>query len=563
MRKNERSSLVFLIVVVCCFFISGKNHVFAVGAFPGAEGFGAETSGGRGGKAYLIDTLEDGTNLTGKTTLRDCTQDTRSYGKRTCIFHIGGTITITSALTITKPDITIAGETAPGGGIAIKGSGSAGSVITLDHTQNVILRYLRLRSGPTDDKAGTLEIFGSWNVIADHLSISWSIDENLAIMNSRNVTIQNSIVSEPLDCSVHYEGCHSKNFFGYYRIASNKETSDLDEIFENISVYNNLIAHAGDRNPRFRREETSKIKDRNIDVVNNVIYNFKGATSIESEYVNLVNNVYKYGPDSGSATAISTEGGNTYIAGNTGDGKATTATGDISSPNSFIKSSVLSAQAAYTKVLETAGATLPYRDPVDQRIIYEVTNTKGGIIDVPGEKLCNIAINGQNIIKNACPNSQKSRKFPTTQDYQAAGVQNPNLDTDGYPVLTQGTSPSDTDSDGIPDDWETAKGLNPTDQSDGAQLTPSGYSNLELYLHHKAGASSSDPTPSPTAPTTTVTADIAPLGNPNGKVDIFDYNLLLEQFGKTGATGFHPADIIKNGAVDIFDYNVLLQQFSP
>jgi len=193
------------------------------------------------------------------------------------VFKVGGTISISEALIITKPNITIAGETAPGGGIAVKGTGTTEGVLGIERTENIIMRHIRLRGGPTDDKAGIIEIIGGVNIIVDHVSISWSVDENLAMTNSRNITIQNSIVAEPLNCTIHYEGgCHSKSFFGYYRIATNLSNNSYDDIFENISVYNNFIAHGGDRNPRFRVEATGQSKDRNVEVVNNVMYNFGG-----------------------------------------------------------------------------------------------------------------------------------------------------------------------------------------------------------------------------------------------------------------------------------------------
>src|SRR5262245_34966925 len=258
----------------------------AAPAFPGAEGFGAMAVGGRGGQVIEVTTLADA----GPGSLRAAID---SSGPRVVVFRVAGTIWLDSRLEVMNPHLTVAGQTAPGGGITIANGSSTKSVMKIA-SHDVVLRYLRIRPGPGGDADGiSIEEGGAYNVIIDHCSISWAVDENVSTYrDAHHTTLQWSIVSEGLDCSTHSEGCHSAGML----IGSQGGHSH--------SVHHNLFAHNVERNPRVSL-------DGIVDVVNNLIYNpsFSGgwgpshvkSASGAAIPINYVGNYYKPGVDSGSA----------------------------------------------------------------------------------------------------------------------------------------------------------------------------------------------------------------------------------------------------------------------
>ena len=428
----------------------------AIKAFPEAYGWGAESVGGRGGTVYEVTNLDD----SGSGSFREAVE---ASGARTVVFRTGGTITLTSALNITNPYITIAGQTAPGGGICLKGSGTWDDACLAIESHNVIVRYIRVRQGAMTDSSGSRDGIrvGSatpgavHDVILDHCSISWAVDEVASFAyDPYNITVQWCIISEGLHDSTHTSGPHSMGML----IGSDGAN--------NISAHHNLFAHNNARNPMIATEGI-------VDFVNNVIYNPGAEISwIANTYgdlpVNYVNNYIKKGGDSPVDYEIDIAdptGENTYsiyVSGNIGPNRATDeldenliVTPDVRSyvtttRNTAPLVTTTSAAAAYTAVLADAGANKTLdkdgassdnQDSVDARVVEDVTEVTGAIIDDPS-------------------------------------------DVGGWPTLATGTAYTDTDSDGIPDDWENAYGLNPNDAADGP--VGSGfkhYTNLEMFLN--------------------------------------------------------------------------------
>lgn len=416
-------------------------------AFPGAEGFGASASGGRGKPVVYVTNLDDA----GPGSLREAL----SAGDRTVMFKVSGTIGLRSALNVKGSNVTIAGESAPGEGICIRGR-----ELMITNIENVIVRHLRLRPG---DELGTehdaLSVRNSQHVIIDHCSMSWSTDSiNDVTHGSGNITVQWCVLSEPLDRSVHSKGAHGYATGWDGRI----RTVDGKTVGGGGSYHHNLIAHAHTRAPRlgYFREGRGL-----LDVRNNVIYNTGEGSAYggETDDFNFVGNYFRPGPATKLPRVVFdiwADDSRGYVADNFVEGHP-----DVSADNrvglTFRKGELRSfllerpvatapvttepAQAAYERVLASAGAVRPVRDAVDRRIVDDVRNRTGRII-----------------------NSQR--------------------DVGGWPELRSAPAPTDTDGDGLPDDWEKARGLDPANPADGTATAKDGpgYTNLELYLHSLA-----------------------------------------------------------------------------
>ncbi|MCX7985202.1 MAG: pectate lyase [Bacteroidetes bacterium] len=432
-----------LIVSTCSFQVQSQTL-----AFPGAEGFGRFTSGGRGGTVLYVTNLND----SGPGSLRAAVE---AHGPRMVLFKISGTIELQSPLRIKEPNITIAGQTAPGDGICIRNN-------TLDiATDNVIIRFIRCRLGDEakvqDDAIHALQ---GKNIIIDHCSFSWSVDEVASFYDKvENLTVQWCIISESLNKSVHRKGEH-----GYGGIWGGRYTT----------FHHNLLAHHTSRTPRFNNGNIHR-PDEHVDCVNNVIYNwgYNSAYGGELGYHNIRFNYYKPGP----ATRVPVRNrivepwdstGFWYVEGNFIEGDSVVSADNWSGgvqgkfahyfrerrpshPFETAPVTVHTPHEAFQLVLQYAGACFPKRDPIDARIIEE---TRTG-----------------------------TARFGTQWDGGRNGIIDSQKDVGGWPVLHSDPAPIDTDSDGIPDAWEQAHGLNPNDPHDGSALTPDGYTLLEVYLH--------------------------------------------------------------------------------
>lgn len=422
-------------------------------AFPGAEGFGANSLGGRGGKVIEVTNLED----SGPGSLRAAIE---AEGPRLVVFRTAGMIEVKTALEITHPYITIAGQTAPGDGITLKNAPENPDGPLIVNTHDVILRHLRSRPGPPagpSENGDAIEILGdaAYNVIVDHCSFSWAIDEVASIWYAaRNITLQWSIIAEGLHCSQHTKGCHSMGL-----IVGSTGAKD-------ISIHHNLLVSNHERNPLV---ETSGV----VDVVNNVLYNSWGSPALASdEYgpvsVNYVANYMLFGPDSDpskSMVSVQNEAGNgvqVYVAGNLTPRRPSDdldqalavkpASREWIVSGRFPAASITTqtARQAYEQVLAEAGASLrldeqgaviPRRDAVDQRLVTQVKEGGGKIIDDPAQ-------------------------------------------VGGWPALAAGVPYLDVDHDGMPDAWEQRYSFDPQDASDGpADADGDGYTNVEEFLN--------------------------------------------------------------------------------
>ena len=454
-------------------------------AFPSAEGFGRYVTGGRGGKVLHVKNLKD----SGYQSLRWCLQQ---QGAKTIVFDVSGTIHLESALSIPS-NTTIAGQTAPGDGICIADYPCSIS------GNNVIVRYMRFRLGNKNvkkDGADGWDGFGGFDKqdwIIDHCSVSWSIDECLSVLGNKNTTVQWCLVAQSLVNSGHSKGAH-----GY---GGNWGGSGA-------SFHHNLIAHHGSRTPRLGPRPTTQLDER-MDMRNNVIYNFggNGCYGGEGMKLNIVNNYYKPGPgsptgDKGKRIAgigIRTNSyintypayapalhlwGKFYVTGNVNtkysdvtnnnwaygiynqidasgcDGTYTQATKDsikIDEPIDFIATTTHTAQKAYEKVLEYAGACKS-RDTFDALMVSDTRDEKA-------------TYTGSGLSKGFVNSQDDNKPSGASSDWTA------------WPTLNSTDAPVDTDGDGMPDEWEDAHGLDKTKAADGNIVTESGYTNVEIYLN--------------------------------------------------------------------------------
>ena len=462
-------------------------------AFPGAEGFGRYVTGGRGGTVYHVTNLND----SGTGSLREALGKS---GKRTIVFDVSGTIKLKSDIKVSKGDVTVAGQTAPGDGITL-----ANYTINMS-ANNVIIRFIRSRRGnAVDINEGADAIWGRQrsNIILDHCSFSWSIDEVASFYDNRNFTMQWCTIAEALNNAGHGKGAH-----GYGGIWGGK----------GASFHHNLLIHLNNRVPRFNGAryawsgyDTSKypntIQAERVDFRNCVMYNWGSGGCYGGPgggYINMVNNYYKAGPGTTNKTRVtqvsksdSGNGGDNpfpdytsryYINGNhvtaagasaanydwkgvVYDSGIPTVNGErcmndnknyygegagyvkikLDEPIDAGEVTTHNAEIAYLKVMQYAGASLS-RDSHDERYMRE---TQNGTAEYMGSVT------------------------------KTKGIIDSQNDVGGWPTLNSGTAPLDSDKDGMPNDWETANGLNPN-SNDANKYTIDPYkyyTNLEVYIN--------------------------------------------------------------------------------
>lgn len=475
----KRKIFYYSIVVFVTFCVSGcKAQQKAVGAteklpesqrplaFPGAEGFGKYTTGGRGGKLFIVSNL----NNDGPGSFREAAE---SKQPRIILFAVSGTIHLDKSVSI-QSNATIAGQSAPGDGICI-----ADKSVSLGG-DNIIVRYLRFRlgdkwqrqAGKTDGSGGE-DAFGGTrkkNIIIDHCSFSWSNDEAISIYAGDSTTLQWNIISEPLNYSYHFEtGDSDYENHGYGGIWGGRH----------LTAHHNLFAHCNNRNPRF--DGIRNCPEELVDYRNNVIYNWGGNSIYAGEggNYNLVDNYYKFGPNTNKQVRfrIVNPGkretpfipfGKFYVSGNHVDGAPDITRNNwggivmgnngteqdkresvIDKPHAAEPIPIQSSQEAYEQVLNGSGASYK-RDTLDARIVNDVRTRGGRFIDVQGG-------------------------FPHGTALE--------LTLNAWPFLQTAAAPLDSDGDGMPDNWEKEKGLNPNSAADGASFKlHKQYTNIEVYL---------------------------------------------------------------------------------
>lgn len=463
--------------------------VASVPAFPGAEGWGAQSVGGRGGRVIEVTNLDD----SGAGSLRACAE---ASGPRTCVFRVNGAIELKSSIEIRHPYLTIAGQTAPGGGIYIRSApGNAEGINGLikfpepggdigESPHDVIIRYLRIRHGrsPTQKFEGVrpknLEIWSGYNIIIDHVSLGWVNDNLMTIITPSKddvpplqyITVQRSIFAESLQG--HSTGLNIQG--------QGEGDQKYWKNVKNISIHHNVFANNGSRNPRVTSAGTK--------VINNVIYNWRyhAAETTRGSVVDWIGNYWKPGPASnvtqvllhenrpGEGLPPYTSDPSIYLSGNVDpitfpdpntdnwrlyslpyEHDAPVPAGYrryAPLPSARFAETIQSAADAYASVLEDVGANrrldcagrwVFYRDAIDRRVIGEVRNNTG---------------------------SPK-----TLYDEQSVG---------GFPEAAPAAACPDADRDGMPDQWELIYGFNPDDAGDGSQdADGDGYTNLEEFLN--------------------------------------------------------------------------------
>jgi pectate lyase len=470
-------------LVVSPAFVSPTSPSLApVVAFPGAEGFGAQSIGGRGGKVIEVTNLND----SGPGSLRECAT---SQVPRICVFRVGGTITTQSEIIVTNPYLTIAGQTAPGGGITLRAAQNYHEEPMIISTHDVVIRFVRFRAGasaiPNSSRRSLTLNAGAYNVILDHCSFSWATDQPLLMIDGvHDVTVQWSIISEALARSTHFEdGAFQEHSTGLSVSGKNYNSTAQTG---NITIHHNLFAHNGGRNPQNAGYGLE-------DVVNNVIYNWRGQAFTTQDLqadvpTNIVNNYFKTGVDSTGYEVQahhnnkSMMGPRIYVSGNIGPNRTDDTQPDIDMvkpgnhnfmvPSPFPAPAVTTttAQQAYEDVLANAGARIPSLDAVDKRILEEVRRGEGRIIDCVGAN------------ELTSPISCATRVYLSLADYHKYGINDP-LDDMGWPILAAGTPPQDSDHDGMPDSWEASRGLNPNADDSVQDRDGDGYTNIEEYLN--------------------------------------------------------------------------------
>lgn len=408
-------------------------------AFPGAEGFGAFAMGGRGGDVYHVTNLSD----EGPGSLRHGVETAR--GPRTIVFDLSGTIFLRSELKIDKPFLTLAGQTAPGDGVTV-----AGFTTSISGTHDVVVRYMRFRAGDVNCpsfQGDTLNLLDSRDVIIDHVSASWSIDETLSVTHSDRVTVQWSVIAESLN-----DSCHAKGHHGYGSL--------LRWGNGGITVHHTLYAHHDSRNPRLG-------DDLGLDFVNNVVYDwgsepgYSGPAAEGFPRLNYVANTLVAGPSTRAevrrlAFVSGSDRTEIFQLGNRLDALVEKPHATVAADRALFAGAYRArqqrfpfpevgtddAEIAYGRVLNDAGASL-VRDSVDRSVLRSVVEKRGCLIDSQGQ-------------------------------------------VGGWPRLRTEPPPADSDRDGMPDAWEEAHGLDPRNPADGATLGTSGISRLETYLNERA-----------------------------------------------------------------------------
>ncbi len=516
-------------------------------SFPGAEGFGSITTGGRGGKVLHVTNLDDD----GDGSFRwACSQS----GTRTIVFDVSGTIHLKSQLKLKNGNVTIAGQTAPGDGICIA---DYPFVIS---APNVIIRFMRFRLGndalktnPSAHEGDGLGGMDGQKVMIDHCSVSWSIDECLSVYGSKNITVQWCMITQSLVNSGHSKGKH-----GY---GGNWGGSGA-------SYHHNLLAHHGSRTPRLGPRPGTQLDER-MDLRNNVIYNYagEGCYGGEAMTVNIVNNYYKPGPatddlSAAKAKRMAKPGIRTFDYCIKDDHLKTTAKNYNKVKGTDLTTCKLTVDKEDKGFLTFEGDDNKYEIDieklcitVDGQEVKVATNDWGKTLHKWGSYYIEGNVNSKyadvsadnwtlGLFKQIDTGSKvdyhnateemlrafKPMEFASVTthsadmayervlDFAGASLSRDEYDrmmiddtregkascivsgigkgfinsqdeitysdgSTGFPALSSKDAPVDSDGDGMPDEWEKANGLNPHDATDGPATAENGYTNLENYLN--------------------------------------------------------------------------------
>jgi hypothetical protein len=458
-RTAVRRVALSVSVVAAVVALLGSACLAQLPAFPGAGGEGMYVTGGRSGDVYHVTNLND----SGSGSLRyGLTSATKA---RTIVFDVSGVINLSGYLSVSRPNITIAGQTAPDAGIVIRNYGAGIGA------SNVIMQHLRIRPGDAQKGPGkftedSLNI-GASHVMVDHCSTSWGIDENLSCNagSAHDISVQYCVIAEGLDQTGLFHGAWDSAYnpggTGHHSMGSLIKPGSGNGV---VSYHHNLWANNYNRCPAVGTYGSSQTLK--VDIRNNVIYNNRqnGYSSGDSLWVqmNYVGNYVLSGPETSYGQAFTAYQANhmtIYQSGNRIDTNRNNVLDGVDSGFSMISGvytrsespiamrpvATQTADEAYDGVLSSAGAFFWNRDSVDERIVNDVVSDTGKIIDSQEE-------------------------------------------VGGYPVLPVVNRPADwdTDMDGMPNFWELANGMNPSLADNNGDLDGDGYTNLEEYLHYAA-----------------------------------------------------------------------------
>jgi pectate lyase len=479
------------------FLMSSPVAVQALPAFYGAEGGGSLSVGGRGGVVCQVTSLAD----SGSGTLRACVN---MSGPRTVVFRVGGTINLASELIITNPYITIAGHTAPGGGIQLNGKNTSSTLRI--NTHDVVVRYLKIRKGRSVS-ADTLGINFTTNpnalrperIIIDHTSFFWGMDENIGIFGTssangrdipNHISIQNSIVAEPL--RGHPAG-----------LLTGTNSMDNAALMINIDVHRNLFAHIGYRSPLFKTHQGR--------FTNNIVYHWGLFASVAGfGSFDFIGHLYKHpNPTAlasnrrheiatyirepeGSTRCTSNDAGpaglqsSIYAVGNSGPWHPDPNDNwemvkRINCHAHGVRQETLPAQYRRSSPLPPAGTPITVMPVSDlQSSLLPIVGASRRL-DCTGSWTSNRDAADSRVINNATNNYDPGWNAYNS-DYLQFGPES-ETEVGGFPTISGGTPCQDTDGDGMPDEWEIMMGLDPNDPSDRNTLHSSGYTMLEMYLN--------------------------------------------------------------------------------
>ena len=480
-RVGSISRLFVWLCIVLVALLTGTAGAAGLPSFPGAEGAGALAVGGRGGVVCKVTNLND----SGSGSLRGCVE--RS-GPRTVIFEVGGTIKLRGPISIRDPYITVAGQTAPGGGIQIKAdkanwAGGANDLLII-RADHVIVRHLRFRKGYTGNKAGNIRVRDpSRNVIVDHVSLFWGENQNWTVYSNsdssgpQDITLQNSIIAEMLDNRVNV------------LLGAGGSGAAL---MENIDHHNNLIATARHRNPLGRYASGRW--------VNNIIYNWRSWASrgVGGVHQDWVSNIWKAGPAISSdekaqyglmfvrwserhnrphavinrAPSLYIEGNRDLVSGMTPDTDNWPYTREAGPTDNGDIIGATPMEWRRDEPLPVAGRPITVRH-VDQ--------LESHLLPILGASR-RLDCEGNWVENRDEADARVVDEYLTKRGTRAESGQGEEI-YGGHPSIAAGVPCVDTSGDGLPDAWVTANGLDPTDPSLGATVHDSGYTYLELYIN--------------------------------------------------------------------------------
>ena len=454
---------------------SGGGATGLLRAFPGAEGFGANAKGGRGGDVYHVTSLADD----GPGSLREGIDS--ASGPRTIVFEVGGEIKLKSRLIINKDNLTIAGQTAPGDGITIRDRS-----VDIAKAHDIVIRFVRMRRGDIDILASgkptgsvgldTVSIDDSEDVILDHVSLSWSCDELFGIVQNRNVTVQWALMAEPLgDPKLHPYG--DEHAYG------------LNTSANTLTLHHSLLANYVMRGPQFEANDASNNQGYHVqmEAVNNVFFDYERSgsrytTGIETNpsaasNIDFLFHFRKnlYLNPNGSRAEIHaelkhgvTDQVKVHVAGNIGPNRPT----DTGNEWAIVWTS----NADPSDVIANASSDVKAQMSNTPLFAPEIPVTEQSALDAYEAILQQVGMwKKRDLVDERILQNVVARKWSDYLHSQA--------EVGGFPALQSGTPAVDADRDGMADAWEVGAGLDPSDSSDGAgDLDGDGWTNLEEYL---------------------------------------------------------------------------------